>query len=150
MTEAEQRAAVVAEARSWVGTPYHHGQAVKRRGCDCGKLLRAVYVACGVVPDFETPFYSADQMFHVADEFIVGLVQGCGAVEVTGPPLPGDVVLWRHGLSFSHCGIATDWPHVVHAFAREGAVSESDASKYRILGGKQHPIRIFSPWGSHP
>lgn len=41
--------AIVQEARSWVGTPFHHQAAVKGLGCDCAGLVRGVGVACGVV-----------------------------------------------------------------------------------------------------
>ena len=38
-----QRAAVVAEARSWLGTPYHHQGALAGAGCDCLGLVRGVW-----------------------------------------------------------------------------------------------------------
>ena len=41
-----QRAAVVAEARSWIGTPYHHAADVKGHGVDCAMLLIRVYCDC--------------------------------------------------------------------------------------------------------
>lgn len=43
------RAAVVAEARSWVNTPFHHQAALKGVGCDCGGLVRGVGEAAGVM-----------------------------------------------------------------------------------------------------
>lgn len=64
MTEQEQRAAVVAEARTWLGTPYHHEACVKGAGVDCGMLLRAVYIATGVMPKFEVESYPRD--WHLA------------------------------------------------------------------------------------
>ena len=33
------RAAVVAAAREWIGTPYHHMADIKGVGCDCAMLL---------------------------------------------------------------------------------------------------------------
>lgn len=38
-------AAVVAEALSWVGTPYRHQAALKGLGCDCLGLVRGVWRA---------------------------------------------------------------------------------------------------------
>lgn len=43
------RAAVVAEARTWVGTPYAHQAALKGVGCDCGGLIRGAGEAAGVL-----------------------------------------------------------------------------------------------------
>ena len=39
-------AAIVAEARSWIGTPYRHQTSVKGIGCDCLGLVRGVWRAC--------------------------------------------------------------------------------------------------------
>jgi NlpC/P60 family putative phage cell wall peptidase len=39
------RAAIVAEARTWIGTLYHHQASVKGIGCDCLGLVREVWRA---------------------------------------------------------------------------------------------------------
>ena len=44
------RAAVVTEARKWVGTPFVHQHEVMGVGVDCGGLVRAVSVALGLIP----------------------------------------------------------------------------------------------------
>ena len=36
---------IIAEARAWIGTPYHHQAAVKGVGCDCLGLVRGVWRA---------------------------------------------------------------------------------------------------------
>lgn len=41
-------AEVVREARSWVGTPWRHGQAAKGLGCDCIGLIGGVAHARGI------------------------------------------------------------------------------------------------------
>lgn len=40
------RAAIVAEARSWLGTPYRHQASLKGVGCDCLGLVRGIWRAC--------------------------------------------------------------------------------------------------------
>ena len=40
---------IVAEARSWVGTPYQHQAHLRGVGCDCGGLIGGVAVALGIV-----------------------------------------------------------------------------------------------------
>jgi len=44
--------AVIDEARSWVGTPFHHQAALKGVGCDCAGLVRGVAEACDLAPGF--------------------------------------------------------------------------------------------------
>lgn len=44
----ELRAAIVAEARSWIDTPFHWGQAAKGVGCDCKGLIYGVARAVGL------------------------------------------------------------------------------------------------------
>ena len=39
------QAAIVAEATSWLGTPYRHQASLKGVGCDCLGLLRGVWRA---------------------------------------------------------------------------------------------------------
>lgn len=34
---------IVVEARSWIGTPYAHGAALKGTGCDCLGLVRGIW-----------------------------------------------------------------------------------------------------------
>ncbi|MDO6044547.1 hypothetical protein Q4P48_08410 [Neisseria gonorrhoeae] len=49
-SETDLRARIVEEARSWLGTPYHHHAMVKGAGVDCAMLLVAVYGAVGLLP----------------------------------------------------------------------------------------------------
>jgi NlpC/P60 family putative phage cell wall peptidase len=51
---------VVAKAREWIGTPYHHQASVKGAGCDCLGLVRGVYrEVTGQEPETPPP-YSPD------------------------------------------------------------------------------------------
>lgn len=42
------REAVINEARTWIGTPFHHGQIVKGVGVDCVGLIRGIGQAFGI------------------------------------------------------------------------------------------------------
>src|SRR5437764_272872 len=45
------RATIVAEAESWLGTPYRHQASLKGVGCDCLGLVRGIWRAvCGREP----------------------------------------------------------------------------------------------------
>ena len=45
MTVVITKEAIVAEATSWLGTPYRHQASLKGVGCDCLGLLRGVWRA---------------------------------------------------------------------------------------------------------
>jgi NlpC/P60 family putative phage cell wall peptidase len=105
-----KRAAVVAEAESWLGTPYHHMARLKGVGCDCLTLLAAVYEAAGVVPVIEIPFYPPDWHLHRGVErYMDGLLAYAHEVDA---PAPGDVALFRFGRCFSHGAIVVEWPRI--------------------------------------
>ena len=56
--ELRQRAAVVAAARAWIGTPYHHMADIKGVGVDCAMLLVRVYCDLGLVEHFDPRPYT--------------------------------------------------------------------------------------------
>lgn len=115
---------IVAEALSWMGTPYHHRARLKGAGVDCAQILIAVFVAVGLVDDFDPGDYPPDWMMHRDEERYLGFV-GRHAEQVE-EPLPGDVVLYRVGRCYSHAGIVLGWPEIVHASNRDGEVVRAD------------------------
>ena len=120
------RAAVVAEARSWIGTPYHHAADVKGAGVDCAMLLVRVYADLGFVEPFDPRPYPPDWMLHRSEERYLGfLLARAGRVERPGL---GDVMLFRVGRCFAHGGIvsALNPLRIVHAFATVRLVVEDD------------------------
>jgi cell wall-associated NlpC family hydrolase len=145
MTEHEGRAALLTEARGWLGTRYHEGAAVKQHGVDCGQLLVAVFAGAGLIKPFQIPRYNPDFMIHDDREFIIELIEQVGGVECRRAiPLPGDVVLWRVGRVFGHGGIVTEWPRIIHASSRHSVVLEDDAEGNQWLA--RRPRRLFSLW----
>lgn len=122
-----QRAAVVAEALTWINTPYHHHARVKGVGVDCAQLLCAVYEACGVVPHIDPGNYAHDWHLHRGEEVFIGWLENVGAREVQAPerPMPGDVALFRYGRAYSHGGIVVESRvelTVVHAYLMRGVI----------------------------
>jgi len=153
--ELAQRARVVAVAKEFVGTPYHHEGRLKGIGIDCATIIAEVFERAGVVPHIDLPPYSP--MWHVSrdeeryTEFIRRFAQ-----EVTGlrGPLPGDIVCWKFHRCFAHGAIVVDWPTVIHAFINIGCV-EDDALKNQVLAivservptqGQPRPMKVFSYW----
>lgn len=144
--------AVIAEAESWIGTPYHHmgdgdqvpGRQLKGVGIDCAQILVETYSAAGVTEWFSTGKYSRDWMMHQREERYLGFI--IPLTDEVEYPMPADIVVWRFGFTFSHGGIVTKWPHVVHAYAPYGVVDKSDvslASDLTVLNNKPRPMRVF-------
>lgn len=135
------RAAVVKEAESWIGTPFHHAARIKGAGIDCLMLLAEVYERAGVAAPIEPPFYVPDWHLHQgAERYVDGLVRY--ARPIAGPPLPGDIALFRFGRTFSHGAIVTEWPRLIHAYWSIGVVW-GDATLYPL---KDRPARFFTPF----
>jgi NlpC/P60 family putative phage cell wall peptidase len=136
-----RRAAVIAEAQSWIGTPFHHAARVKGAGVDCLMLLAEVYERAGVAPHIEPPFYVPDWHMHRdAERYMEGLI--AYAREIEGPPEPGDIALFRFGRTFSHGAIVTEWRRLIHAYWAVGVVW-GDAG---LLPLKGRAVRFFTPF----
>lgn len=116
------RQRVIAEAQTWLRTPYHHLADVKGVGVDCAMLVVAVYKACGLVPgELDPRPYAPDWHLHRGEERFVGwLEQYAQPVDVA---LPGDVVIWRFGRTYSHGAIVIDdVGSIIHAYQDAGMV----------------------------
>lgn len=143
MDEHEQRAAVVREALSWVGTPYHHAARVKGAGVDCAMLLAEVFEAAGVLGHVEPEPYPNDWHMHRDEErYLAGVERFAAPVE--GPPQPGDIVLFKVGRCISHGAIVVLWPQVVHAYVTARAVVLEDAMANQDLA--RRIVGFWSPW----
>ena len=135
------RAAVVKEAESWIGTPFHHAARIKGAGIDCLMLLAEVYERAGVIARIDPPFYVPDWHLHRdAERYLEGLTRY--AREIAAPPLPGDIALFRFGRTFSHGAIVTAWPRLIHAYWSIGVV-QGDATLYPLAA---RPVKFFSPF----
>ena len=115
------RAAVLAEATDWIGTPYRHQASLKGVGCDCLGLLRGIWRALhGDEPEPVPPYAPdwaeagrAETLLEAATRHLVPLAPGNAQ--------PGDVLLfrWRRHLPFKHCAILAPGDALIHA--HEGA-----------------------------
>lgn len=144
-SEARERADVCAEARSWLGTPYHHMGRVKGRagGVDCAQLVWAVFHACGLTPFLPLEHYPPDWHLNRGIERYMTLV--LERARAVAAPRRGDIVLYRLGRAFAHGAIIVDpgWPTVVHANFAARAVVLGHGEEGRLAG---RPRRFFSRW----
>jgi cell wall-associated NlpC family hydrolase len=116
---------IIAEARTWIGTPYHPGGRVKKAGADCATLIAEVCIALGLIPNVEIPKESAAHFLETENPLYLETVQQyCD--EITEAELqPGDLVMYRkrNYPIFTHAAIVVQWPEaVLHAVQHRGVI----------------------------
>lgn len=132
------RQAVIAEARRWLGATWRHQARVRYKAVDCGQLLIDVFVQTGLVEDFQIKGYPRQWALHQQDERYLAVV--CRYAHPVAAPLPGDLVVFKVGRTFSHGGIVIAWPDIIHADVNEGVVL-ADASVGRLAA---RDLRFYS------
>jgi cell wall-associated NlpC family hydrolase len=126
MKESEIRQAIIDEAKTWAGTPWHHEGRVKYAGVDCGMFLLEVYEKVGLIPHIRPDHYNMDFMCHRSEEWFLETILQY-ADEIADPPyLPGDVIMFQQGRLYSHSGIIIEWPEIIHACAQAQCVTYAD------------------------
>ncbi|MFM1814312.1 MAG: hypothetical protein RLZ98_1007 [Pseudomonadota bacterium] len=137
------KAEVVALARSWAGTAYHHQASAKGLGTDCLGLVRGVWRELYGFEAEQPPGYSRDWAEADGSE---SLLAGAARHLIALDPKvaeAGDVLVFRlrPGVVAKHAGIMTGPAHFIHAM--EGvAVSEVALSAWwrrRIAGAFSFP-----------
>jgi len=132
----EQRAAVVAEARTWLGTKYHHAADVKKHGVDCAMILVRVYCDLGFAPKFDPRPYPAQWYLHRDEERYMGwIAKYCDKTE---KPKPGDMALYRFGRCAAHGAIIVDDTYMIHAY--------QPAEKVQLVERRFFDHRLDSYW----
>lgn len=132
MIDQVTRDAIVAEARTWIGTRFHDNAGIKGVGVDCMWLVLRIYQAVGLVPDVKVPDYSPQFPQHRDDEPFLREIEPW-VEEFAGPPLEGDIVIWKFGRAFAHSAIVVKWPRIIHAHKPAGTTLEDDALRNRAL-----------------
>jgi NlpC/P60 family putative phage cell wall peptidase len=144
VSEAIQRAAIAAEARTWLGTPYAHRQRLKGVGCDCAGLPLEIYAHVGLIPPTDVGLYSNQWHLHRSKELYLEWVERFSLEIPLAQAQAGDFLIWRFGRTYSHGGILVDDRHVVHAYARVGKVILDNTLTQAEL--KSSPVKAFTFW----
>ena len=155
--EAAGRAAFIAEALSWMRTPFADCADVKgpNGAVDCAMLLVRSAVDTGRIPPFDPRPYSPRWMLHKSEEKFLDWMVTLGSREVPSPQV-GDIVLWQFGRTFSHGAILINSEEVIHAYAAAGGVlvSRRDEPLLRFLpvtfGNVPRPVRYFDLFSGLP
>ena len=116
-----RRETVVAAARRYLGTPYHHQAALAGAGCDCLGLVRGVWRDLyGAEPEIPPPYTpdwgetgGEEPMLAAARRHLVEVGRDAAG--------PGDVVLFRMrpGAVVKHAAILTHDGRMIHAQSRD-------------------------------
>lgn len=143
---------IVAEARTWIGTKYHHKARIKGVGVDCGGLIYEVYKKVLGIPAEPFPNdYAQDWSMHKDDnelylDFIMPYVVPITRLQ------PADLVIFRIGRAYSHGTIYVGNNKVIHSYGQTGfgSVLISNMNSFTI-GSKDRPCKLFtldSKWHS--
>jgi hypothetical protein len=119
----KQREHIVEVANTWVGTPYRGWSCVKGAGCDCGQLLKGVYEEAGHIPEGANlpENYSLQVAQHRKDTEYIDTVMKYMREITEAEVLPGDAVIYKIGLAFTHAAIIVSWPeYVIQAIETHG------------------------------
>jgi NlpC/P60 family putative phage cell wall peptidase len=109
---------VVAEAETWIGTPYRHQGSRKGVGCDCVGLIRGVWRAL-YGRDLRDPgAYAPDWAEAGGEERLLAEARRFFVERPLSLVEPGDLILfrWRPHLPAKHAGILLTGQRFVHAY----------------------------------
>jgi len=124
------RAAIVAEARAWLGTPYRHQASVRGAGCDCLGLVRGVWREVSGAELEAPPPYSPDWA-EGGEEVLLDAARRL--LVATNRRRPGDVLLFRMiaGAPVKHAAILVADDRMIHAYWGRAVVESRLAPFWR-------------------
>ena len=137
------RAGIVAAARGWIGTPYHHQASRRGVGADCLGLVRGVWRDLYGRDAELPPAYTRDWAEAGGEETLLAAATRHLVAIEPGRAQAGDVVIFRlrAGLVAKHAAILTGSDAFVHAM-EGGPACEVALSRWwrrRIAGAFSFP-----------
>ena len=144
--EPHTRAAVVAIARGWLGTPYHHQASRRGVGADCLGLVRGIWRELYGADAESPPAYSRDWAEASGEETMLAAAARHLVVVDPARAAAGDVLVFRlrAGLVAKHAAILTGSSTMIHAMEGGPAVEIALGPWWlrRIAGGFAFPGTI--------
>ncbi|EAQ11067.1 NlpC/P60 family putative phage cell wall peptidase [Maritimibacter alkaliphilus HTCC2654] len=137
------RSDALAEARTWIGTPYRHQASCKGAGTDCLGLIRGIWRALYGGEPVAIPPYTPDWSEPSRDEVLMRTATAL--LTRVERPDPGDVLLFRmrdKGVA-KHLGVLATSETFIHAYSGHGVVESSLSAPWRrrIVGTFRFPER---------
>lgn len=157
------RADIVAEARTWIGTPFQHQQSAKQVASDCIGLVRGVFREVGLRSEPVVRTQAAAFAGYARSPDGVSFKRFCDmtmlSIEI-GDMLPGDVALFAYVRRMPHhCAIVGDYAHgglsMIHSIGpgNEGEVVEhrfDDSWRKRLVAAYSIPGVEWTPQPQRP
>ena len=127
---------IVAEAKTWIGTPFKHQGRVKGLGVDCVGLI------IGVAHFFKLTDFDYVNYSHTPDGFLMRQLLDQHLYSIPIPEAKaGDIVLMRFEAQPQHVGILSDYG-IIHAYAQVRRCVEHRLDQHwrsRIVGAYAYP-----------
>ena len=121
---------IVIQARSWIGTPFHHQARLKGVGCDCLGLIVGVVDKLGLCDKYGAPLTGYDEVTYSKEPDGQYLMQKlCELLEEVPPAdaRAGDLALFTVRNNPQHMAILSDYDGgigMIHAYAPARRVVE--------------------------
>lgn len=109
------RERVVKEARTWIGTPWHHQGRIKGAGVDCVGLIVGTCRALGIAVEDITDYQRYPDGKTLVAELNRQLVQ-------VKRPEPGDILLFALSRFPQHLAFYGGDTQIIHAYLNESVV----------------------------
>lgn len=124
---------VLAEAESWIGTPYRHGASARDISCDCLGLVRGIWrTVYGAEP--ESPGAYAPDWAEAAhgDPLLEAASRHMQCRDGTDPQ-PGDLIVfrWRSDVAAKHLGIMARENRFIHAYEGHRVMASALVPQWR-------------------
>ncbi len=122
---------IVAEARRWLGTPYHHQASVCGVGTDCLGLVRGVWRALHGAEAEPIPAYSRDWAEATGHETMLTAARRHLIERDRSAIAPGDILIFRYR---------------AHAVAKHVGILSAPATMIHAMEGRAVVQVPFAPW----
>jgi NlpC/P60 family putative phage cell wall peptidase len=142
------RRAILAEARTWLGTPYQHQASVKGAGCDCLGFVRGVWRALyGPEPEAAPP-YTPDWAEASGAETLYAAAQRSLREIPLEAMQPGDVLLFRMrgDAPMKHAAILDEEGRILHAYWGRAVVQSRLQTYWRARIAAAFSFPDVEPW----
>lgn len=142
------RAAILAEARDWLGTPYQHQASAKGAGCDCLGLIRGVWRALyGAEPEI-APAYTPDWAERHGAETLLEAARRNMRETPLRLAAPGDVLLFRMEPQSpaKHAAILDEGARLIHAYWGRAVVHSRFAPWWQARAAAAFIFPGAAPW----
>jgi NlpC/P60 family putative phage cell wall peptidase len=136
---------LIQQARTWLGTPFHHQGRLKGIGCDCLGLIVGVVSELDLKDIQGKPLSLYDEATYSKDPDGGYLVEKLSSLLVDVPPskvVAGDLALFQIKGNPQHLGLITDYKNglgLLHAYAPSRRVVEHEFDQF----WKKQLIKVF-------